>query len=77
MEMQPLEDAWNCLPYVTALDKIDPLRRCGQVTDMVGLLIEANGPATGVGDFCEIETPVRKKWRRQVKTIQEAIAIHS
>ena len=28
----------------------------GKVTDMVGLLIESQGPAVGVGDFCEIVT---------------------
>ncbi len=59
-------ESWNTEPYVKALSSMDTWRRCGRVTDMVGLLIEADGPATGVGDFCEIETRGGKSIRAQV-----------
>ena len=64
--LQPRGDTWNTELYVKALRTMDPWRRCGRVTDMVGLLIEANGPAAGIGDFCEIETKTGRTIRAQV-----------
>ena len=66
MQTQALSDAWSTKPYLNTLDKMDPWRRCGRVTDLVGLLIEADGPATGIGDFCEIETRTGRAIRAQV-----------
>ena len=36
------------------------------VTEMVGLLVESNGPAAAVGDFCEIVTQSGRVIRTQV-----------
>ncbi len=36
--------------------EIDPVRVCGTVVRNAGLLIESQGPAAAVGDFCEILT---------------------
>jgi FliI/YscN family ATPase len=52
MDSAPLSFA----PYRAALDGISPFRFVGQVTDVVGLLIESRGPAAAIGDFCEIRT---------------------
>jgi flagellum-specific ATP synthase len=41
-------------PYFRALRHIDPMVLSGQVTEMVGLLIESDGPPSAIGDFCEI-----------------------
>jgi flagellum-specific ATP synthase len=38
----------------------------GHVTEMTGLLIESNGPAVAVGDFCEIQTSSNRVIRTQV-----------
>ena len=46
--------------YLRTLDGINPLRLTGAVTDVVGLLIESNGPAAAVGDFCEIVASGRR-----------------
>ncbi len=55
------------LPTLTAeLARIDPFRRCGSVTDLVGLLIESRGPAAAVGDFCEIHAAGGRRIRTQV-----------
>lgn len=39
---------------VNELDELDPYKRCGKVTRVVGLMIEARGPETFVGDICLI-----------------------
>lgn len=57
---------WNPAPYLDALDRIDPLRRTGKVTQVIGLLIESEGPAAAIGDFCEIRTSGGRLVRVQV-----------
>src|ERR1043165_5662110 len=53
-------------PYMTDLDRIPPMRWTGQVTEVVGLLIESRGPNVAIGDFCEVETGGGRKVRTQV-----------
>ncbi|MCX6595624.1 MAG: FliI/YscN family ATPase [Acidobacteria bacterium] len=62
----PIPSGWSAAPYLSALDRIDPLRWSGQVTDQVGLLIESQGPAASIGDFCEVMVPGTKAIRAQV-----------
>ena len=38
----------------------------GQVTEMIGLLVESKGPAAAIGDFCEIRTRSGRSIRTQV-----------
>jgi FliI/YscN family ATPase len=52
--------------YRDELDRILPFRWTGQVTDVVGLLIESRGPAAAIGDFCEIRTSAGRAIRTQV-----------
>ena len=40
--------------YHTAVDRCNPIRPKGKVTKVVGLVAEANGPATRLGSICEI-----------------------
>ncbi len=40
--------------YIAALAPLQALRWTGRVRDLVGLLVESEGPAAAVGDFCEI-----------------------
>jgi len=42
--------------YYHALDKADTLERAGRVTRIVGLAVEASGPASKIGDICELFT---------------------
>jgi flagellum-specific ATP synthase len=53
-------------PYFSELDRIPPLRWTGQVTQVVGLLVESRGPAAAIGDFCEIHVASRRRIRTQV-----------
>lgn len=53
-------------PYVDMLDTLDPFRWTGEVTEMVGLLIESRGPAAAVGNFCEVISSSGKIIRTQV-----------
>ena len=53
-------------PYLQDLDQIDLLPWSGQVTATVGLLIESQGPAVAIGDFCEILTANGRSIRTQV-----------
>src|SRR3954447_22993587 len=41
-------------PYVAELERIDAVRWTGELTQVVGLLVESRGPAVAIGDFCEI-----------------------
>ena len=52
--------------YVAALTGIDPLRWSGRVREVVGLVVASEGPAAGVGDFCEIHSSGGRVARAQV-----------
>ena len=53
-------------PYLQDLEQLDLLPWCGKVTATVGLLIESQGPAVAIGDFCEIFTTKGHSIRTQV-----------
>src|SRR5579871_2227438 len=53
-------------PYFRTLQQIDPGVWTGEVTEVVGLLVESKGPAAAVGDFCEIRTRSGRAIRTQV-----------
>ncbi len=53
-------------PYFAELDRIAPFRFTGQVTEVVGLLIESRGPSAAIGDFCEVFTSAGRRIRTQV-----------
>jgi flagellum-specific ATP synthase len=53
-------------PYYDKLSKIETCRWTGAVTELVGLLVESNGPAAAIGDFCEISTHSGRVIRTQV-----------
>ncbi len=44
----------NLQRYHDCLAAVEPLMLCGKVTQVVGLVIEANGPAGRIGGICEI-----------------------
>ena len=59
-------DRWNINPYLDVI-KSAPTSLCtGVITELVGLLVESDGPATGVGDFCEVRTADGRRVRTQV-----------
>jgi len=43
-------------PYHAELDRITPMCWSGEVTEVVGLLVESRGPSVAIGDFCEVRT---------------------
>src|SRR5258708_32376534 len=53
-------------PFINGIDQIDLLPWTGQVTATVGLLIESQGPAAAIGDFCEIRAANGRSIRTQV-----------
>jgi FliI/YscN family ATPase len=61
-----LLNALSLRPYLDALQPMELLRWTGEVTAMVGLLIESHGPAASIGSFCEVETGPGRKIRTQV-----------
>lgn len=46
--------------YRQALERVSPIVACGRVTQVVGLVIEAEGPALKVGDLCRIKTSYKE-----------------
>lgn len=53
-------------PYLRYVENADPLVWRGEVTEMVGLLIESRGPAVAVGNFCEVISSTGRVVRTQV-----------
>ena len=53
--------------YVAALGTLETYRRAGRVCDLVGLLVESEGPGTAVGDFCEILATGSKRDKRVIR----------
>jgi flagellum-specific ATP synthase len=53
-------------PYERFLAEGDFMLRKGRVTDVAGVLVESNGPAAAIGDFCEIELAGKRRARGQV-----------
>src|SRR4051794_37750372 len=53
-------------PYFAEVERIPVLRWTGQVTQVVGLLVESRGPAVAIGDFCEIRAASGRRIRTQV-----------
>jgi FliI/YscN family ATPase len=53
-------------PYFTELDHVAPLQWTGQVTEVVGLLIESRGPSAAIGDFCEVASSGGRRIRTVV-----------
>ncbi len=51
---------------LSSLDRIDPMLWTGRVTRLTGLLIESEGPAAAVGDFCEVLSSGGRRSRTQV-----------
>jgi flagellum-specific ATP synthase len=42
-------------PLLSAVAKAEPIRICGKITEVIGLLIESNGPPASIGDICILE----------------------
>ena len=59
-------DAIDFAPYLEFVDRAGALQWSGTVSEIVGLLIESLGPATAVGDFCEIHATTGRLVRVQV-----------
>ena len=53
-------------PYFPELDRVNPFRWTGQVTEVVGLLVESHGPHVAIGDFCEVRVASGRSIRTQV-----------
>ena len=61
-----MTDSISLAPYFAELDRTQPMRWTGSVTQLVGLLVESQGPQVAVGDFCELETAGGRRIRAQV-----------
>lgn len=59
-------DCWDLTTHLETLERTDTFRWIGRVVEMVGLLIESQGPAVAIGDFCEIATSSKRNIRAQV-----------
>ena len=54
--MNPVEiEAFNAAKYLKAVKAVDPIRRTGRVSQIVGLTIEADGPAVNMGEHCLVK----------------------
>jgi flagellum-specific ATP synthase len=56
----------NLKAYVEKLARLETCRWTGTVTELVGLLVESQGPESAAGDFCEITARSGRLIRTQV-----------
>ncbi len=56
----------NLRHYLDTLERLDTMQCRGVVTQLVGLLVESQGPAAAAGDFCEVLTSNGRRIRAQV-----------
>ena len=61
-----MTDRISLASYIAELDRVPNFRWTGQVTEVVGLLIESRGPSAAIGDFCEVQTSGGRRIRTQV-----------
>ncbi len=52
--------------YLDALQRIDAVQSIGEVSQIIGLLVESKGPAAAIGDFCEAKVAGGRTIRTQV-----------
>ena len=41
-------------PYKKIVENINPIAKIGKVVEIIGLIIEADGPESSIGDLCHI-----------------------
>src|SRR6202451_1170103 len=51
---------------ISSLSGMETVLWAGRVSEIVGLLIASDGPATAIGDFCEIRSAQGRSVRAQV-----------
>jgi flagellum-specific ATP synthase len=61
----PAHNPLSLAPYLADVDRLNPMRWTGQVTEVTGLLVESRGPIVAIGDFCEIEAAGGRRIRTQ------------
>jgi flagellum-specific ATP synthase len=59
-------DGIDLTPYFEKLSRVNPTLWTGEVTELIGLLVESRGPAAAIGDFCEVQTQSGRGIRTQV-----------
>ena len=59
-------DRIDLSPCFERVSRVEPFRLTGSVTELVGLLVESQGPAAAMGDFCEVHTSTGRVIRTQV-----------
>ena len=61
-----MTDRIDLLSYLQRLDRMTSAVSTGTVTELTGLVVESQGPAAAIGDFCEIQTVAGRSIRTQV-----------
>jgi FliI/YscN family ATPase len=56
----------NLQPFLAAVNGINALSWTGEVTQVIGLLVESRGPSVAIGDFCEVIASNGRSIRTQV-----------
>ena len=64
--MTEVMDRIDLGPCLDRVARVEPFRLTGSVSELVGLLIESQGPAAAMGDFCEVHTSDGRVIRTQV-----------
>ena len=61
-----MTDRISLQSYLSDVEQSSPLSWTGQVTEVVGLLVESRGPSVAIGDFCEVMSSAGRPIRMQV-----------
>jgi flagellum-specific ATP synthase len=61
-----IAESFHTSSYIQQLPQLDLLRWRGTITDVIGQVVESQGPASKIGGFCEIHTSSGRIVRSQV-----------
>ena len=60
-----MSDGISLEPYLAEVERIPAMAWTGEITQVVGLLIESRGPNVAIGDFCKSRQVAAVRFERK------------
>jgi len=70
-KMEHDNSAIDISPYLEAVETVQPVRACGLVNQVVGMVLEGRGPGVPVGGLCRVELPEKNSLVAEVVGFRE------
>ena len=63
----------NLVKYANALKDFNPISSCGKVIQVIGMVVEAEGPSVSLGEVCKIRSDKRSAITAEVVGFRDKI----